>query len=87
MLAFLHSPALRSAALTLIAAAVFCASTPLVQFFGVGLGALISAALLYAGAAGEDPAIPEPATLTLMGVGAIGLLGYGWRRRRGPAVP
>ena len=25
--------------------------------------------------------VPEPATLTLLGVGALGLLGYGWRRR------
>jgi hypothetical protein len=27
-------------------------------------------------------AIPEPATLTLAGIGALGLLGYGWRKRR-----
>jgi hypothetical protein len=27
-------------------------------------------------------AVPEPATLTLAGVGALSLLGYGWRKRR-----
>jgi hypothetical protein len=25
--------------------------------------------------------VPEPASLTLVGIGAVGLLGYGWRRR------
>jgi drug/metabolite transporter (DMT)-like permease len=44
-------PALRGGLLALLAAALFGASTPLVQQFGVGLGAFGTAALLYAGAA------------------------------------
>jgi MYXO-CTERM domain-containing protein len=30
-----------------------------------------------------QPGLPEPSTPTLAGLGALGLLGYGWRRRRG----
>ncbi len=44
-------PALRGGMLALLAAALFGISTPLVQQFGVGLGAFSTAALLYAGAA------------------------------------
>jgi drug/metabolite transporter (DMT)-like permease len=44
-------PALRGGLLALLAAALFGVSTPLVQQFGVGLGAFTTAALLYAGAA------------------------------------
>ena len=45
------SPVLRGGALALLAAALFGLSTPLVQRFGLGLGAFSTAALLYAGAA------------------------------------
>lgn len=46
-----HWPALRGAALALLAATLFGISTPLVQRAGTTLGALSTAALLYAGAA------------------------------------
>jgi len=44
-------PAMRGAGLALLAATLFGISTPLVQRAGFGLGALSTAALLYAGAA------------------------------------
>ena len=47
----INVPALRGGLLALCAAALFGLSTPLVQFFGHGLGAFTTAALLYAGAA------------------------------------
>jgi drug/metabolite transporter (DMT)-like permease len=43
-------PALRGALLALAAAALFGASTPLLQFFGRGVGPFATAALLYIGA-------------------------------------
>jgi drug/metabolite transporter (DMT)-like permease len=46
-----HLPALRGGWLALLAAALFGVSTPLVQRFGLGVGAFSTAALLYAGAA------------------------------------
>ncbi|MBL8524604.1 MAG: DMT family transporter [Betaproteobacteria bacterium] len=47
----LKMPALQGGLLALAAAALFGISTPLVQYFGAGLGAFTTAALLYAGAA------------------------------------
>lgn len=44
-------PALRGAVLALLAASLFGVSTPLVQRFGMDIGAFTTAALLYAGAA------------------------------------
>jgi drug/metabolite transporter (DMT)-like permease len=44
-------PALQGGLLALLAAALFGLSTPLIQRWGAGLGALTTAALLYAGAA------------------------------------
>jgi hypothetical protein len=31
-------------------------------------------------------AIPEPASLTMLGLGAVGMMAYGWRRRRQQAA-
>jgi drug/metabolite transporter (DMT)-like permease len=47
----LRGPAVRGGLLALLAATLFGVSTPMVQRFGVGLGAFTTAALLYAGAA------------------------------------
>ena len=44
-------PAVRGGLLALTAAVLFGVSTPLVQRFGAGVGAFMTAALLYAGAA------------------------------------
>lgn len=47
----ISSPALRGGVLAFLAAALFGFSTPLVQHFGLGVGAFTTASLLYAGAA------------------------------------
>ncbi len=47
----MNHPALKGGLLALLAAALFGASTPLVQHWGQGLGPLTTATLLYAGAA------------------------------------
>lgn len=47
----MNTPALRGGLLALLAATLFGVSTPLVQYLGLGLGPLTTAALLYAGAA------------------------------------
>ena len=56
----LRGPALRGGALALLAAGLFGVSTPLVQFFGIGLGAFTTAALLYAGAAAIGALLRQP---------------------------
>ena len=53
-------PALRGGLTALAAAFLFGVSTPLVQRFGVGIGSLSTAALLYAGAAFVGALIRQP---------------------------
>lgn len=60
MLASIRGPALRGAALALLAAGLFGVSTPLLQFFGIGLGPFTTAALLYAGAAVIGTLLRQP---------------------------
>jgi drug/metabolite transporter (DMT)-like permease len=55
-----HLPALRGAALALLAATLFGISTPLVQRAGAGLGPFTTAALLYAGAALIGAVLRQP---------------------------
>jgi hypothetical protein len=38
--------------------------------------------LVYAGGVPTLSTTPEPASLTMLGIGCIGLMGYGWRRKR-----
>lgn len=55
------SPALRGGLLALLAAALFGLSTPLVKWFGEGVGPFTTAALLYAGAAAIALLMRRPA--------------------------
>ena len=56
----LTRPAVRGGLLALLAAGLFGVSTPLVQFFGAGLGAFTTAALLYVGAALVGTVLRQP---------------------------
>ena len=52
-----------------------------VNSFGEGTG---DWTVIHETTAAPDPA-SEPASLTLLGIGAAGLLGYAWRRWKAPA--
>lgn len=53
-------PAVRDGLLARLAAMLFGVSTPLVQWFGVGIGAFSTAAALYAGAAAAGALLRRP---------------------------
>jgi hypothetical protein len=50
--------------------------------FGTDQGALTFTSFGATGTFGATLGTPEPASLTLLGSGAAGLAGYGWRRRK-----
>ncbi len=70
----------------------YCVWAPVgVSFSGTAQSVIFSGTANYIGfdnitLGGQTPggsaAAPEPASLTLLGFGAVGLLGYGWRRKK-----
>jgi hypothetical protein len=49
-----------------------------IQYYNQGM----NEPMLYASGTITHECVPEPSTVVLLGIGAIGLLVYGWRRRR-----
>jgi len=92
----LTAPAVRGGLLALLSAGLFGVSTPLVQFFGAGLGAFTTAALLYVGAAmvgtllrqpvGQEARLQRsdwPRLLAMAGLGAVvGPVALAWGLQR-----
>jgi hypothetical protein len=61
------------------------ATSILVDTLTIGSGATVTIQAIPGGPLAMDDnlsSVPEPSTLVLLGIGAIGLLAYGWRKRR-----
>jgi hypothetical protein len=58
-------------------------NTLLINIRDVGDDAWDSAVFIEGGTLGSTPpAVPEPGSMTLLGLSVLGMAGYGWRRRR-----